>query len=473
MEKQRWLVFVLTYLSYAAVHAARKSFSNAKSELNTAFGMSPELAGALDSFFMLIYAGSLILGGALGDRLSPTRLLFIGLIGSSLSQTVFGYLCISGSPAYLLFPIVAVSASFQSLCWPASIKLIGGWFGAGGMVFGLWTSNTAVGNILGSLSAAYVLKSSEDVKSGVLGVFLLPAVAMLFLGLVSAVLMSDPLRYSRLSDGPVIPSISFRSCLKLPGILEFSTTYAAVKGVTYAMFFWLPFYLTQVRGFSSANADAASALFDVGQVFGAPLCGILADRSGRMAGTCALFALLAAPFLLSVSFIGSFTLAGICILISGVLLGGVSGLVGSAVCASLSPEATGTVVGIVDGAGSLGAAVTQAALPALASRLGWDFLFPEMAVLSVLAAFCLKNPMRTELVRPFSDFGLNFFTCSYFACFFFAFLHALQSRVYRVPSWMRRLAKGRMSLLSFTLPAAPTAHACSRPGRSSSRPKWK
>ena len=53
---------------------------------------------------------------------------------------------------YLLF--FAINGMFQSLGWPLVLSVMGNWFGKNnrGMLFGIFASNTNVGNILAGLA---------------------------------------------------------------------------------------------------------------------------------------------------------------------------------------------------------------------------------------------------------------------------------------------------------------------------------
>ena len=45
--------------------------------------------------------------------------------------------------------------AFQTTGWPSVVTIMANWFGKGkkGLIFGIWNSHTAVGNILGSFLA--------------------------------------------------------------------------------------------------------------------------------------------------------------------------------------------------------------------------------------------------------------------------------------------------------------------------------
>jgi sugar phosphate permease len=180
-------------------------------------------------------------------------------------------------------------------------------------------------------------------------------------------------------------------------VAAFSISYGLLKGVAYAMFFWLPFYFVQVRHLDAAASDAFSGLFVVGQVLGAPICGFIAHRTRRLFSVCAMAGGLAALPLLAIAVTDASTTVAAALVLSGLLLGGAVGLIGSEVCVVLCPSATSTVVGIIDGFGSLGASLTQSAIPKFAAKLGWTALFPECAVMALMGALVLWRPVSREI----------------------------------------------------------------------------
>lgn len=51
-------------------------------------------------------------------------------------------------------------------------------------------------------------------------------------------------------------------------MLQYSLSYACLKLVNYAFFFWLPFYLSNNYSWKEAEADRLSVWYDVGGIIG-------------------------------------------------------------------------------------------------------------------------------------------------------------------------------------------------------------
>ncbi|XP_029453407.1 sugar phosphate exchanger 3 [Rhinatrema bivittatum] len=182
-------VFLLTFFSYALLHASRKTFSNVKvsissqwtpSSLNaSAFIVEPEeiwkrihlfpntdaatlFLGLLDSIFLFSYAVGLFISGVIGDRLNMRWVLTFGMCSSALVMFVFGtvteWLHFYNKIFYCSLWIV--NGLLQSTCWPCVVAIMGNWFGKAGrgFIFGLWSACASVGNILGAFLASSVVQ---------------------------------------------------------------------------------------------------------------------------------------------------------------------------------------------------------------------------------------------------------------------------------------------------------------------------
>ena len=51
-------------------------------------------------------------------------------------------------------------------------------------------------------------------------------------------------------------AVSFLSCLKIPGVVEFALCFFFAKFVSYTFLFWLPYYLESI-GFDKTKVRAA------------------------------------------------------------------------------------------------------------------------------------------------------------------------------------------------------------------------
>ncbi|XP_032131719.1 sugar phosphate exchanger 3 isoform X2 [Sapajus apella] len=356
------VVFLLTFFSYSLLHASRKTFSNVKVSISeqwtpSAFNTSVELPveiwsrnhlfpssekatlflGTLDTIFLFSYAVGLFISGIVGDRLNLRWVLSFGMCSSAL---VYAFL---------------VTASVQF---------------AGGIVifFGLLVSPEEIG-----LSGIEAEENFEEDSHR---------------PLINGGENEDEYEpnYSIQDDSSVaqVKAVSFYQACCLPGVIPYSLAYACLKLVNYSFFFWLPFYLSNNFGWKEAEADKLSIWYDVGGIIGGTLQGFISDVLQKRAPVLALSLLLAVGSLVGYSrspndkSINAFLMT-----VTGFFIGGPSNMISSAISADLgrqeliqgSSEALATVTGIVDGSGSIGAAVGQYLVSLIRDKLGWMWVF--------------------------------------------------------------------------------------------------
>uniref|UniRef100_A0A8C3Q4V4 Uncharacterized protein n=1 Tax=Geospiza parvula TaxID=87175 RepID=A0A8C3Q4V4_GEOPR len=477
----RAFIFSLTFLLYASFHLSRKPISIVKGELHkhcasqveldsykeyaaqiqpvkkpfnaSQCGWEPfdksnykQLLGALDYSFLCAYAVGMYLSGLIGERLPIRYYLTGGMLASGLFTAMFG-LGYFYNVHNLWFYIVAQIANglVQTTGWPSVVTCIGNWFGKGrrGLIMGVWNSHTSVGNILGSLIAAYWVSSCWGLSfvvpglivalMGVLcflflierecstgtqlwGAQLCPCLESSFPGHLDAEmqhLLSDSENCSvATGEGRHGTSaISFLGALRIPGVVEFSLCLLFAKLVSYTFLFWLPLYITNVEHLDAKRAGDLSTLFDVGGIFGGILAGLISDRLEKRASTCGMMLLLAAPTLYMFSAVSKMGLEAtvVMLLISGALVNGPYALITTAVSADLgthkslkgNARALSTVTAIIDGTGSVGAALGPL-LAGLISPSGWNNVFYMLMVADACALLVTLGSCRgAESIRPF------------------------------------------------------------------------
>ncbi|KAJ7416611.1 hypothetical protein BTVI_35173 [Pitangus sulphuratus] len=362
----RAFIFSLTFLLYASFHLSRKPISIVKGELHKHCAASHEveldsykeyaaqiqpvrkpfntsqcgwepfdknnykqLLGALDYSFLCAYAVGMYLSGLIGERLPIRYYLTGGMLASGLFTAMFG-LGYFYNIHNLWFYIMAQIANglVQTTGWPSVVTCIGNWFGKGrrGLIMGIWNSHTSVGNILGSLIAAYWVSTCWGLS------FVVPGVIVAVMGIVCFLFLiernfcqrdrepsisnefvvsaktflngasrcriqmptlnakengkpQDPEVQHLLSDSENCSvslnssavlsgegrhgtsAISFLGALRIPGVVEFSLCLLFAKLVSYTFLFWLPLYITNVEHLDAKRAGDLSTLFDVGGIF--------------------------------------------------------------------------------------------------------------------------------------------------------------------------------------------------------------
>ena len=166
--------------------------------------------------------------------------------------------------------------------------------------------------------------------------------------------------------------------------------------------YWLPMYIKNKTDLSSEFSAYMSVPFDVGGVLGAIVAGYAADRTKSSALTCIVMLIVAIPSLFAYMELASVSLV-VNILLQcfvGAVVNGPYCLITTAVSAELgtsleNSHAMATVTAIIDGTGSIGAAVGPL-LVGLLSVYGWDIVFYIAMVADLISMGCLIRIGRNE-----------------------------------------------------------------------------
>ncbi|KAJ6830741.1 putative glycerol-3-phosphate transporter 1 [Iris pallida] len=389
------------------------------------------MLGEIDVAFLAMYSFGMYFAGHLGDRVNLRILLTIGMVGSGIFTSFFGvgyWLNIHSFYYYLV--IQMLGGLFQSTGWPSVVAVVGNWFGKRkrGLIMGIWNAHTSIGNISGSLIAAGLLKYGWGWS------FVIPGLLIMFIGMTVFLFLSvspesvgvvrgaellkphengatEPLLEVEGHNDARDKPVGFIEACRIPGVAPFALCLFFSKLVAYTFLYWLPFYIshTAIDGqyLSDSVAGTLSTLFDVGGVVGGILAGHLSDRLDARALTAASFMYLAIPSLFfyreygSVSIYWNITL----MFITGMFVNGPYALITTAVSADLgthsslngNSRALATVTAIIDGTGSVGAAIGPL-LTGYISAKSWSSVFTMLMIAALVAGLLLTKLVVAEIL---------------------------------------------------------------------------
>ncbi|XP_059046827.1 glucose-6-phosphate exchanger SLC37A2 [Achroia grisella] len=370
---------------------------------------------------------------------------------------------------YLL--VQAGAGIAQTTGWPGTVAIVGKWFGNGkkGLIFGVWNSHTSIGNILGTIMAASFVES-DWALSFVYPALVMGAVGLLVflflppeprsVGIVATataeprpsrsddeeeqpqVIVGDqaanlrPNRHS--ANAPLHPpepeevsestallrrpsgtssAVSFSRALAIPGVVEFSLSLFFAKLVSYTFLYWLPVYINSSTRLTPQQAGRLSTVFDAGGAAGAVAAGLLADRLGAPGLVCAAFYALGAPALVAYSRWGAsqYGLNVALLVLVGALVNAPYALITTAVSAELgthsslagNSQALATVTAIIDGTGSVGAAIGPMLAGVVSTSGSWSHVFYMLIACNILALLLLLRIVKSEVVKLRQERRLN------------------------------------------------------------------
>ncbi|XP_050302482.1 glucose-6-phosphate exchanger SLC37A2 isoform X2 [Anthonomus grandis grandis] len=350
----------------------------------------------------------------------------------------------------------------QTTGWPGVVTVMSNWFGKSkrGLIFGLWNSHTSIGNILGSLIAAEYVETDWALSFimpgliiGVMGfiLFLFLIVNPSDVGFTTTETRVDSGRVyrpvesqttksasgsdSEVDDSAIIigeheilrrsvnersrllgdssnssqdQAIGFLKALKIPGVAEFSLSLFYAKLVSYTFLYWLPLYVYHSTTMGATLSADMSTLFDLGGILGAIVAGVISDKTEMPATTCVGMLLFSAPmmFIYQKFSAESIGLNMVLLIVVGLLVNGPYALITTAVSAELgthhslegNSKALATVTAIIDGTGSIGAAVGPL-LAGFVSSYGWHNVFYMLIIADLLALLFLVRLVKHEIVK--------------------------------------------------------------------------
>ncbi|XP_025410960.1 glucose-6-phosphate exchanger SLC37A2 isoform X4 [Sipha flava] len=445
----KYSVLILTFITYAAYHASRKPISVVKTVLyqncSTVNHTDPDwcnwapfnaenhnaLFGTLDSAFLFAYAIAMFFSGLIAEHVNIRIFLTLGMILSGTACSMFGFARIYNIHSITYFIAVQIFGGIcQTTGWPGVVTAMGNWFGKGnrGFIFGIWNSHTSIGNIIGTLLAGSFVETNWGLSFIVPGIFIIVSGILNFLFLV--VHPSDVNGGSHLNQNtqngrkdevkektegsPILSphgsqqkAVGFIGAIKIPGVIEFSMCLFFAKLVSYTFLYWLPNYIKYSSTYSPSESADLSTFFDVGGIFGGIAAGIFSDMFGKSACTCAVMLFLAIPSLYTYNLLSSVNVyINIAMLaLAGGLVNGPYALITTAVSAELgthsslkgNAKALSTVTSIIDGTGSIGAAVGPLLAAYISNGFGWTSVFYMLMGSNVLAILLLTRLVKREI----------------------------------------------------------------------------
>ncbi|WOL10164.1 glycerol-3-phosphate transporter 1 [Canna indica] len=388
------------------------------------------MLGQIDVAFLSVYSIGMFFAGHLGDRFDLRILLTLGMIGTGVFTSLFGAGYWLNIHSFYYFLVVQMLAGlFQSTGWPSVVAVVGNWFGKKkrGLIMGIWNAHTSIGNITGSLVASVLLKYGWGYS------FVVPGFIIAFFGLMVLLFLpvspekvaieseddsllkspnkneiSQPLLEGQLDEKE--RPVGFIEAWRIPGVAPFALCLFFSKLVAYTFLYWLPFYIshTAIDGkyLSDSTAGTLSTLFDVGGVVGGVLAGHISDRLDARALTAASFMYCAIPALFFYRIYGSISLCwNIALMfITGMFVNGPYALITTAVSADLgthsslngNSRALATVTAIIDGTGSVGAAIGPL-LTGYISAKSWSAVFTMLMAAALVAGLLLTKLVVAEV----------------------------------------------------------------------------
>lgn len=409
----RYRMFALTWCVYAGFYLCRKNFTVIMPALKEDLGYSTGDLAWIVTGYLTIYAIGQFANGFLSDRFGPKLIVGLGLIVAVASNVFMGI----AASSLALFGLLYIADGYaQSTGWSGMIKNMSTWFHheERGVVMAWWSTCYALGGAIATAFATWAAFNApffEDLgwKRG----FFAPA-ALLSIITVCFILFAR----NRPSDAGFknheepIPGLDggtqvdadeedvfaiWKAVLKSKALWITGTMYFFLKMTRYAFLWWLPLYMVESAGYAEDEAGYTSVVFELAGFIGIIVAGYVSDKlmgSRRYPVACVmLFGLAVACFIYPslAAQKGLLNILGLSLI--GIMTFGPDALMTGAGAMDIgSQKAAGMAAGIINGIGSIGAALSPILVATVSgSRFGWDGLFPIFMIFSIIAALLMAT----------------------------------------------------------------------------------
>lgn len=402
---QRWRIFGLCWITYAALYLGRVNFAVALPAIQVEFGWDKAAVGLIGGALYWSYALGQLVNGSLGDRASARAFVGLGLFASALLNALYG---LQGALAGMAL-VWALNGWAQSTGWGPLVKTLSRWFDPQrrGLIAALFGPCYVVGHALSWVLAGWLI-SRWDWRAAFWG----PAAILAAFGVQWVVTMRDaPDQTSRrlglwAGDGraTALSLADFAQLLRSPQ-LRWGVIICLFSGmIKDSLTLWSPSYLVEVQGLSLSLAALAGAIIPLAGGVGALCAGWLLQRIPGRQETTVVSAMagvigLGAVALLWTRRVESPALA---VAIMGALaLGshGMNALLMTALPLSLGPTGrVSSAAGTLDFASYLGGGLSGLVAGLLQDAWGWPAVHGWWLAVALTIIALTRAPRRSD--RP-------------------------------------------------------------------------
>ena len=365
------LMFAFSVINYFD----RTILSVAAPQMMKEFSLSPTSMGAVFSAFLISYTILMTPGGRWSDRFGPRNMLAATLLGSGLFTALMAFGGVPGLGSLTgvipsLFLIRLGFGVFTAPLYPAGGRMIALTMPPRQRtrIFGIVNAGAGFG---GAVSP--ILFSAMIARYGWRPSFVIAGVAAMLLGLLWLSTVPDQAVETRAVQSP-----PWAELLGNRNLRWLIAGFAALDYYEYIFFYWLYYYLGEVRKLSAEDTAFYTTLPFLAWVVMMPLGGWLADHLAARHGIerglrwVAIGSLLVsvAGLAAALNVTGTDSLVALLSLAFG--CAAVADVVFWAAVVSVSGAQAGTAGGLMNTGGNFGGAIAPALTPLIASYYGWS-----------------------------------------------------------------------------------------------------
>lgn len=409
-----WMMLLSFGLTYLFFYNGRQNINLVMTQMAEELGSTTAAMGVVSSALFWCYAFGQLVNGRLGALIGYKRFMMMGVIASAILNVVISF--------QHSVPVIAVlwglNGFFQSTVWSNGLGVLNKWWPKRerGFASGLTTAFSGVAQVVTYLTILLCMELNPE--WGWRAGFRYPMIPMVLMVVAFALLFKEkpedvglmPFeeedrdaaeRDARLAEeigkkGYLYP---YKVLFSEPKVIIFCLI-SAIAGVgRYGLLTWVPTYFTESMGLSIKEGIFSAILLPIGQSCAMFVFPFITDKvfKGKREPMLALASVVTFLGMICFPFIRSQTPASVMLFVVGVS-GMVTGVIW-AVAGDLGGRAfASTVVGILDWAVYMGAAIQASAFGFVKDTFGWPAVFITIGCLYILMLILtlLARKMKTK-----------------------------------------------------------------------------
>lgn len=396
------------FVTYACYYLGRVNLAVTVPALRQAYGWDKAAIGVMGTAFYWVYAAGQLVNGPLGDRVSPRRLVALGLVVSALINLA---VCSLGGALPWLVGLWALNGWAQATGWAPIIRTLSRWFAPAqrARVTALISPSYLVGH-----AASWALAGTLTARLGWRYAYWVPGILLLgAAGLWYAVARDEPGGASR--NAPRPREVSGQSWLAglsaaWRGPMRWATAVSLLSGVVKeGLNLWGPTYLVEEQSLGLLGAALSGLLIPLAGIAGQLVTARVQRGAARASRAtqherpvvAGLGVVVAAGAVALYLVAGSRSPLVALLMLALVAAGshGMNGLLMASLPLSLGTEApVSSVTGALNFCQYLGAGLGAALVGALVDRFGWGGAYGWWAGCALLIALIAAGGARRPRV---------------------------------------------------------------------------
>jgi MFS transporter, OPA family, glycerol-3-phosphate transporter len=281
--EERRVVWLL-WLTYGAFYFCRTNLAAAipgmeRSVAEGGLGLTSAEIGTILASLKLTYGLGQFVNGQLAERLSPRRMLALGMFGSAALNVAFGF----STGFYFLLFVWASNGFFQSMGWAPCVRVAGNWIPVAGRGKAIGVIGTGYQVTLG---LTYFVAGQSAELLGWRGALYVPAAMLAAVGLVMLLFLRDAPDEDAAGvvtgRGRGGPRLSLGKTLWVtftnPALWLLGASLSLLNACRYGFIDWGISHLVDVRQLGVGAAALEYVVLAAGAVAGSYLAGWATDR---------------------------------------------------------------------------------------------------------------------------------------------------------------------------------------------------